>query len=256
MLCVGIVVANLIITYVTREKAWLAVGLFVLNRASIVIRGRFNPPIFHPEWFDRFKVLPIQEIEWAKSERPKIEEFTGPRGQKAIVEEYPTITVTPDLSLLHFPSCTVKVTPDRFECLTEQFEKFSTVKEVSHKICDLLGHTPVTVFGINFHGSLSFQGNRDELLKGLFVNDAKRFDQIFGPHYQIGGTIKYIKKECTVSITIHPLKKDDNIIAFDANFQRTIEEGRADGVPPLLVNNFKEDREETVHVINSLVKEK
>ena len=43
----------------------------MLSFSSIVLLGHFNPAIFHPEWLDRYKILPVQEIQWAEGEKPK-----------------------------------------------------------------------------------------------------------------------------------------------------------------------------------------
>lgn len=40
-----------------------------LISSYIVLFGSFNPAIFHPEWFERYGILPIQDTQWAKDKK-------------------------------------------------------------------------------------------------------------------------------------------------------------------------------------------
>jgi len=163
----------------------------MLNLSSIVLLGNFNPAIFHPEWFERFKILPIQETQW--TEYPTVEKDGAEfRGRKLVVQSapQPPLIVTPEYSCLTFKSLKIEVRRERFDCKTSVRNRFSLIKEVTLKIFSLLEHTPVRSVGINFEGHWKFSDDGQIILKRIFgCENSRHLHDIFGDSYEIGGRI-------------------------------------------------------------------
>jgi len=194
----------------------------VLNFTSIVFLGNFNPAIYHPEWLEKFKILPIQEIQWAEGEKTEMKEIPYKNGT-LVLKKIPPLMVTPDLTELFFPSLRLTVNSERFECSTEERRNFSLVKDVVIKIFSLLSHTPIKAVGINFHAHWKFKDPSDVILKNLFAKNDSAFQNSLGPDYHIGGTIWSIQKGVKSSLKIEKSNKLDNGVYIQANYHKDIE---------------------------------
>lgn len=226
----------------------------MLNESSIVLIGNFNPSIFHPEWFDRFKILPIQEIQWAEGEKPKISEIQN-KDRKVIIEEVPPLIVMPDRADLQFPSIKITVIPDRYQCLATQRENFSLMKDVTLKIFTLLSHTPIMALGINFHGHWKFIDDSNEILKSLFAKKDEAFKKTLGDDYNIQGQIIFRKGNQKISLKFEPSNKIQNGIYFGANFHSEIETRRAEQVIQIITENYEKNLNDTIKIVQALLGE-
>ena len=110
---------------------------------SVVILGNFNPVIFQPEWFRRYKILPEQEI--AATLEEKVVDQPSPNIQ--IVTGYKTF-ITPYKTELNFPSYKLLILPTRFEFSTIRKNCFSELLNSTVRIFELLSHTPINAVGI------------------------------------------------------------------------------------------------------------
>src|SRR5438094_693106 len=98
------------------------------RQTSIVVGGRLNPLIFHPEWFSRYDLLPTLETE------------------SALTQKNATI-VTGDYASVRFASCYLEVVPDRFEIRTERPDWTADLGGIVGSIFKLLPHTPLDQLG-------------------------------------------------------------------------------------------------------------
>ena len=229
--------------------------ILLIDFSSIVLLGNFNPSIFHPEWFDRFKIVPIQEVQWAESKKPDRKELPF-KGGKLIISEVPPLLVKPDFAELHFRSFRINVTPSKFECSTFIREKFSLMKEVTVKIFSLLMHTPIKALGINFTGDRKPKKVTGEILKALFAKSNKKFIATLGENYDIGGILSSIQNGRKTTLRIEKSEKVDNGIYFNFNFHREIEPPQAEIALEALSQNYQKDLEESLAILNKLLEEK
>jgi hypothetical protein len=227
----------------------------LFSLSSIVLLGNFNPAIFHPEWFERFKILPSQEIQWAEGNKPKISELQS-KGGKIRMEEVPPILVRPDRAILMFPSLKIDVKPGKYECITEQRKDFSTLKDVTVKILTILPHTPVDWLGINFHGHWKFNRDAKEILKSLFAkNNEEVFKNAMGVDYRVEGKIISDRRKAKITIGFAPSDKIEAGLFFNANFHRAIETRRAEEAMQLIQEYYDMDLEDVLDILKKLVGE-
>lgn len=104
-----------------------------IRTASIVLRGEFNPAIFHPAWLAANELIRRQEAESAKIDvvHPRVAQFT--------VAEW-----------LH-----LMVTEDRFQVRTTLDAYYDPLRDLVLGVTDLLAATPVRQLGIN--GEFEFE---------------------------------------------------------------------------------------------------
>ena len=104
-----------------------------IQGTSIVLRGSFNPAIFHPSWFASNGLIRRQEAEAAKVEivHPKVAVFSAEWLQVNIAE-------------------------DRFQVATTQEPFYEALRDLVSGVLDLLSHTPLSAMGLNrdFHYGL------------------------------------------------------------------------------------------------------
>ncbi|MBU0514537.1 MAG: hypothetical protein KJ621_07160, partial [Proteobacteria bacterium] len=199
----------------------------------------------------------IQETEWAKSQRPRRKEIKDD-DVLVVLEDKPTMEVTHYNTELHFRSCDVRVTLTRFQCKTNDIKYFETIQEVTCKVCNLLGHTPVKSLGINFEGKLKLEKSFDLILKDLFVADHDKFVQVLDPEYQLGGIMKYMFHEFEATLTIRPSGDPKKDIFFTINYHKRLgKEGsqdiRADELLPTIPPSFVESKKNIEYVIRNLL---
>jgi hypothetical protein len=97
-----------------------------IQGVAVVLRGSFNPAIFHPAWFATNDLVRKQEAAKAKIEliHPEVASFTA--------------------DWLEFHS-----TRDRLQVSTSQEAYFEPLRDLALSILDLLSHTPVAMMGLN-----------------------------------------------------------------------------------------------------------
>lgn len=132
-----------------------------LERCIFIVRGSFNPPIFHPDWFSRHGILPGEEIEGLISElkAKEIPEMgiTLLYGQRFLVGS--------DQAVLNFKSFKLIVTRDRFETRCEKRNSFPLMLTLVRKVFKILQETPVTAYGINFEEHFKFDDATEKLIR-------------------------------------------------------------------------------------------
>ena len=226
----------------------------MLSSSSIVLLGSFNPAIFHPEWFDRFKILPVQEIQWAEGKEPRIIE-TQHKDRKIIIEEIPPLIVTPDLADLRFPSLRILVRSDKFICSASQRKHFALIKDVTIKSYSLLSHTPIDSLGINFEGHWKFKDDADTILRNLFAKGHNSFTKALGDDYQIGGIITSHRRNRKTTLKFDTSNRLPDGIYFNANFHREIKTRQAEQATQLISENYEKDLEDIINIVKELIGE-
>ena len=109
-----------------------------IKELSVVLIGKFNPSIVHPQWLVRKDLIRSGEAESAKIKvnHPEISDF--------------------DLS-----SCTIQVTNDRFMVSSTQETYFKSMIELIKNILGLLPECPVLQAGINLHHHYKFDNKEN-----------------------------------------------------------------------------------------------
>jgi hypothetical protein len=132
------------------------------DNVSIVVVGKFNPAIFHPQWFARFNLLGPEETEDAKLEISH-----------------------PDISIFTAGWAKVQVAEERAVFETSDPTKKNEVRDLALGTFQVLEHTPLRAFGINserhykagseetWHAIGDFFAPKDAWL-GLFDQDGRR----------------------------------------------------------------------------------
>ncbi len=226
----------------------------LLGYSSIILIGNFNPAIFHPVWFDRFKILPIQEVQWAMGEEPTTKEFTA-GDQKIIVKEVPRILVGHDSCELHFLSLNIKAEPGKFECNTFKRDKYNLIKETVAKTFSILAHTPISALGINFEGHAQFKQPSNIILKSLFAKKDEDFRRAIGEDYQIGGTLLLSADGLQTTLKLESSTRMENAVYYNVNFHRNIESKESEVALTLLQENYDKDLDKIVKIIIGLIGE-
>lgn len=226
----------------------------MLSYSSIVLVGNLNPAIFHPQWFERFKILPIQETQWAEGQKPEIDEIPY-RDRKIIVEGVPPLIVAHDLADLRFPSLRIKVELGRYVCETVEREKFSLIRDVTLKVFNLLEHTPVSALGINFEGHWQFDDDRQSILKDLFAKQDEAFKDTLGDGYCIGGKIISEDTNRKMTLKIENSKVMENGVHFHANFHRDLKTEQAQQAVEMIKDYYDEDLKNIVRIAKRLLGE-
>jgi hypothetical protein len=226
----------------------------LLSQSSIVLLGNFNPAIFHPEWLDRYKILPIQEIQWAEGEKPKITEVKD-KDRKIVIEEVPPLIVKPDLADLLFPSVRITATQGKYQCLANRRENFQLVKEVTLKTFTILSYTPIHALGINFVGHWKFKKDSKEILRSLFAGQDMDFRKKVGDNYDIEGKIILQKENQRMSLTFEDSKKIPNGIHFYANYHSDTETHKTEQAIQLIDENYDKNLNDVIETVKRLIGE-
>jgi hypothetical protein len=93
---------------------------------NIVLRGSFNPPIFHPSWFALNNLMREGETDAAKIQ-----------------------IIHPSVAVFSIEWLEVNVVQGRFEAATMQESNIESLRDLVVGILTVLNHTPVRVMGIN-----------------------------------------------------------------------------------------------------------
>lgn len=222
------------------------------NLSSVVLLGNFNPSIFHPEWFNRYKILPIQETQWSEGEQPKTT-IMEHDGRKIILKEVPPLIVKSDLADLYFPSLRVIVTSEKYECTTQKRVNFSQTQDVTAKIFRILQHTPVKALGINFHGHCTFDKNTNVILHDMFAGKDHLMRATLGGEYEISGNIVWQDNDQKYTITLDKSMLMENAVHCGVNIHRDITTGQAGDAVELLTKNYKSDLEKVISILKKLL---
>lgn len=113
-----------------------------LQGVSIVLRGHFNPAIFHPSWFSSHNLIRTQEADAAE-----------------------VLIVHPDTAVFKAEWLELNITRDRFQAITTQEAYYEPLRDLVSGVLDLLSHTPLKAMGLNrdFHFRMESVRARDSL---------------------------------------------------------------------------------------------
>jgi hypothetical protein len=100
------------------------------HSASIVLIGKFNPPIFSPAWFSKVGVLTDDEFEAASEDKQ--------------------LVVHPEIAQFSTARFSVNVLPQRFTLSTPQESFVHILDDAVTIFRDKLPHTPMDKLGINY----------------------------------------------------------------------------------------------------------
>lgn len=227
--------------------------MFLLSASAIVFVGNFNPAIFQPQWFDRYKILPIQDIQWAEGQKPKRTEIDKGQGRKMIIDEVPNMIITPERADINFPSERIQVDARKFICSTNKRKYFSLIKETTVKIFSFLEHTPVQQLGINFDAHWKFKNSSQSVLRNIFASDSKRISEAIGNNYLVGGTIKIDKNDSIIKMKFDSSSVLEDGIYINANFHREIQTKQAGEAVDVLNKNYEADRTNFIEYAQKLL---
>ena len=194
----------------------------MLYYSAIVLLGRINPAIFHPQWLDRYKIVPAQDVQSAQGEKPESEELPFKDG-KLVISKVPPLLTTSEIAELNFPKFKMSINRQKYICSTLDRQSFSLIKDVTIKIFNLLSHTPIKAAGINFDAHLGFERDVEDILKEFFAANPESISKIFGTDYFVEGTIKFRKIGDVDTINFDKSDKFENSIFVHANYHKNIE---------------------------------
>lgn len=225
----------------------------LLSNASIVFLGHFNPIIMHPQWFNRYKILPIQETQKAEGEKPNVIEIPY-EGRKVAIEEPSLTSVTAGYTFISFPSLTIEVALDRYVCSATKSENFNLIKEVTIKTFNILEHTPIKSVGTNFDGHWKCKSGAQDKLKSLFAKDDGSFKSIFGDEYHIGGAISFQRNGRRITLRINKSNFLDDGVHFSFNFHKSgLETQQAKEAVDVINDNYDKDIDESISIAKELI---
>jgi hypothetical protein len=100
---------------------------------NIVLRGQFNPAIFHPAWLSAQNLIRQQEADAANIQ-----------------------IIHPDATIFDVEWLQLRVTQDRFQATTVQEAYYEVLRDLVIGVFSILNHTPLSMMGINwnFHYAL------------------------------------------------------------------------------------------------------
>ena len=218
-----------------------------IARFSVVILGNFNPAIFHPEWLDRYQVLPPTEVrDIAESKEGEVKGLEGLKVNFIASN----VLVSGSQTRLSLPSYRIIVTPDKFEAATKIKEKFEELYQFVTETFKILEHTPVKALGINFISSLKFSKPAEYLMKQFFCANPEFMASRFNEPYLIDSTIRYGYKDSRVTLSFRVDEEKDKI---DINFNYHKDLSETDGVTELVdyLGNFEPMMLEADKIIRS-----
>jgi len=158
------------------------------RNTNIVVLGRFNPAIFHPEWFRRHSLLPEAE--------------TG-----AAIDGERRMIVSGEATFVRFDSLTLVAQPERWQLMTTQPDWFDDLGAIVRSVFDTLPHTPVEVVGLNYTGDFDVPPSTTvEALVGRWV-PLHELGGVMGDEPQVGGTVHASWEGFTASVQLEPSKK-------------------------------------------------
>ncbi|MBF0345254.1 MAG: hypothetical protein HQL06_13625 [Nitrospirae bacterium] len=223
----------------------------MIDASSIVLLGSFNPMIFHPEWFERYKILPIQDTQRAKGHRPEMIEIKDGSGT---ILNNPSMYVSNTITQLIFQVLDFRVFNNSFSCETKKRDSFVTMKEAVIKTFSILEHTPISAVGINFVGTRKVKEKADSVLKSIFMKND--LGNIFGVNYNIGGNIVIKDDTRIISFRIDKSLTEDNAINYYINFHIDIEKNEAinpNKAIDIIRNNYDDNLQYTTEILSSLL---
>ncbi|MBU2490641.1 MAG: hypothetical protein KKA60_14735 [Proteobacteria bacterium] len=218
---------------------------------SIAIVGNFNPAIFQPQWFDRFKILPAQDIQYVESRKPETHEFKL-GGGSVFFTKNPILSVSPSNAILNFEGFKIESSRDRFICSTTTSDNISKIEDVICKTFMMLSHTPIISVGFNFEGHYLFDKKSEILLNDLFGNQPKKFDSCFGSDYLVSGTIIYRDGETVTTVEIKPSNHTEGGIFFHTNINFNLSDKSTDSCCSIIKDKFRGSREMSIKYLLDL----
>lgn len=223
----------------------------MINESSIVLVGGFNPLIYHPTWFERHKILPIQETDWAMRGESAAATIEGPNGIKFQISDIPPVVVSNQHCEVNFLSFKINVTVDRFIINAREENNFAMIRDTALKILQTLPHTPVTAFGSNFNGLGTYGRDSQTLLNEIFVSDTRKFEAIFGTKYTTSGIVTFEANESRIRFIFERNMNDESTIMYHANYHRDVQ--TALDAADLIGKFFNQDLANAKQTIKSLL---
>lgn len=203
---------------------------------SVVLVGKFNPPIFQPAWFSCHKLVSDQE------------------GENAVVN-----IIHPDVVNFKLSWCNVEVTRERVVLNTNQEHAFELIRDLAIGTFRLLSHTPITMLGINFELHMQMRDEDEWHRFGHQLAPKKQFwnDTLINP-----GTIcvtvqgqrpdDYLGR---IQVDVRPSEKIKNGVIFRINdhFENESKEGviGCDYIINILESQWEISHERANSIINN-----
>lgn len=200
------------------------------EQLSIVVRGGFNPDIFHPQWFSKHGLLRDKEVESAEgipSSDGEDEENIG--------------FVTNQVTKFEIDWLKIHATRDRLQIDSVQGSYYEELRDVVQGVFELLEHTPIRVLGINrsFHYSIDDDDPkeiRDELGHSL-VPKNKGWDNLLNNTVTRSVTVQGVRDESPcdghVNVTIEPSTEVRYGVYFGINdHHQFVSRTESGGKPP------------------------
>lgn len=112
-----------------------------LKQYSIVLIGDFNPAMFSPQWFGKNNIIPVEDVEFALSEK-----------SSPIISSAITIFRTNQLS--------IKIDTKRFQVVATK-EPLIVLKDFILKTFENLSNYTISAYGFNYAAHYSVDNNQE-----------------------------------------------------------------------------------------------
>ncbi|MCP5274915.1 MAG: hypothetical protein H6936_08720 [Burkholderiales bacterium] len=173
----------------------------VVDTASIVLIGSFNPGIYHPVWFQKQRLL--QEVE---IEKPAIE------------------IINNDIAIFTAAWLRIEVTGDKFIAATEDESKFDPLCDLVIGTFRLLDQTPIQMIGMNREVGFELRSSDEWHKVGHVLAPKEVWQEIDSIHDP--GMLSLVMQsqrqdeyEGKFNITVKPLKPNTVSVAFNNHIE-------------------------------------
>lgn len=185
----------------------------VLQGASIVLLGAFNPKIFHPVWFARNGLIRPTEADDAQVH-----------------------VVSTEFTFVEFERLRLQSTDRRFSLETVDPRMFGPLRDLAAGTFAVLEHTPIDAFGLNSRTAIELdpESNREAFLERMAPTHHWA-DLLDGPSLN-AMTVEGTRSGCAanrIQISVRPDPMNQRVVAIAVNeHYDVVIEGSAESEPP------------------------
>ncbi len=203
-----------------------------IDGASIIIRGSFNPAIFHPIWFKHNNLIRPEEADAAKLE-----------------------VTHSDISIFSTEWFDIQVARNLFALKTSSSAHFEPIRDLAFGIFSLLEHTPVGALGLNRMMHFKVASEEKWHSFGDLIAPKKIWHDVVKDPGLISLTRQYPKNsaERRVRIKVEPSIRVQPGAYFEINNHYQIKEGEYKKVIKVLNDNWENDLSDSLQIADHLL---
>lgn len=180
--------------------------------ANVVVLGKFNPAIFHADWFRKHDVLPAFEVAPMLTQEPPTREVIDVGGPGALF-------ISNEVASLAFRSTRLDVDRDRFSFASDRPDWTPDLGGYVASFFAKLPETPVSALGFNIldHRPVAGGVNVPTLLSRWLPLDA--LAKIAGDQARPGATVVAAWKDFQLRLTLEKSIVLENAVFVGQNYE-------------------------------------